>query len=69
MRAADHGRCRDPTKALDRSGALRVDIKGEFAGILELASESKKPSPVSREGLEQIKLVAGAGFEPATFRL
>ena len=50
------------------NGELRLDLKGELAGILRLASGSRKP--VARgDGLEQIKLVAGRGFEPLTFRL
>ena len=51
----------------DRS--LRIDLHGDLAGILSLASDGKKPAAVSRDGLAQIKLVAGVGFEPTTFRL
>lgn len=40
------------------SAELRLDLKGELAGILRLASGSKKPVAVG-DGLEQIKLVAG----------
>jgi site-specific DNA recombinase len=46
------------------SGALRIEIKGELAGILELCREadSKKPGGLSTAGLaEQIKIVAGEG--------
>ena len=50
-------------------GELRIDLKGELAGILSLAAGKKKPDAQLRIGLEQIKMVAGAGFEPATFRL
>ena len=50
-------------------GELRNDLQGEIAAILQLCSESKKPASVADAGLQQIKLVAGAGFEPATFRL
>ena len=46
-----------------------INLQGKLAGILALAA----PQPVSRgsDALaeESIKLVAGAGFEPATFRL
>ena len=48
---------------------LRVDLHGELATILQLASGKQKPAADIRDGLAQIKLVAGAGFEPATFRL
>jgi site-specific DNA recombinase len=47
----------------------RTDLQGELAGILALAADNKKPATQLRSGLEQIKVVAGAGFEPATFRL
>ena len=50
-------------------GELKVELKGNLAGILQLCSTSKSPSSLSPERLEQVKLVAGAGFEPATFRL
>ncbi|PIW29656.1 MAG: resolvase [Rhodospirillales bacterium CG15_BIG_FIL_POST_REV_8_21_14_020_66_15] len=50
-------------------GELKVELKGDLAGILQLCSTSKSPSSLSPERLEQVKLVAGAGFEPATFRL
>ena len=30
------------------------------AGILSQASDSKKPAPLGRDGLEQMELVAGA---------
>ncbi len=51
------------------NGELQIDLHGELAAILNLCRDSKKPAAEIRDGLEQIKLVAGAGFEPATFRL
>jgi len=50
-------------------GELALEIKGDLAGILSLCSKSKSPSGLEPEGLEQVKLVAGRGFEPLTFRL
>ena len=51
---------------------LRIDIKGELAGILQLAS-AQKATAASQVGsgrlAEQVKMVAGTGFEPVTFRL
>ena len=47
---------------------LRINLNGEIAAILALASNSKKPA-AARDGLEQVKMVAGVGFEPTTFRL
>jgi site-specific DNA recombinase len=46
-------------------GELRIEIKGELAGILELCQEStkKKPGGLLTAGLaEQIKMVAGEGI-------
>jgi site-specific DNA recombinase len=46
------------------NGELRIEIKGELAGILELCQEGakKKPGGLSTAGLaEQIKMVAGEG--------
>jgi DNA invertase Pin-like site-specific DNA recombinase len=49
---------------------LDITLKGDIVAMLYLAFyDSKKPGTVPRDGLEQVKLVAGAGFEPATFRL
>jgi site-specific DNA recombinase len=45
------------------NGHLRIDLTGQLAGILALASDSKKPATGVGDGLlavEQIKLVAGA---------
>ncbi len=62
---ADRG---DPARA--RGGELRIELRGELAGILALAADSKKPGGLSAAGLAaQIKMVAGVGFEPTTFRL
>ncbi len=41
-------------------GELRIDLKGELAGILAMSSGSKKPAAAMRGGLEQVKVVAGA---------
>jgi hypothetical protein len=44
-------------------GELRIEIRGELAGILELcdARANQKPGSLSTAGLaEQIKMVAGA---------
>ena len=50
-------------------GKLRIDLYGELATILLLASGNEKPAAEVRDGLVQLKLVAGVGFEPTTFRL
>ena len=45
---------------IPEDGALKVELRGDLAGILTLCSQSKNPSGLSPEGLEQVKLVAGA---------
>jgi site-specific DNA recombinase len=60
----------DEIRMVPENGQLRVELRGELAGILALATHSKKPGSLSATGLaEQIKMVAGIGFEPMTFRL
>jgi hypothetical protein len=49
-------------------GGLTIDLEGDLAGILRLASDSKKPA-ADAGGLSEMKVVAGVGFEPTTFRL
>ena len=46
-----------------------ITLKGSLAGILSLSQANKKVALVSEDDIRQVKLVAGAGFEPATFRL
>jgi hypothetical protein len=60
----------DEIRLVPEDGELRVELRGELAGILALAADRKKPGGLSAAGLaEQIKMVAGEGFEPSTFRL
>jgi DoxX-like family len=49
--------------------SLSIDLHGHLAGILSLATKASRP--LSESGLEAgyMKLVAGTGFEPVTFRL
>jgi site-specific DNA recombinase len=49
----------------------RVGVRGELAAILGLASGGSaiKAGGSTDVLIEQIKIVAGAGFEPAAFRL
>jgi site-specific DNA recombinase len=47
---------------------LKITLKGDLAGMLSASRDSKR-SPETGDLLLQIKLVAGAGFEPATFGL
>jgi hypothetical protein len=55
-------------------GEMTIDVYGAIAGILHVATRGAPASPnrkaVDRAPLaEQVKWVAGGGFEPPTFRL
>ena len=54
-------------RLIPENGELAIDLVGELAGILALSGQ-KSPRAGS-SGVGQITLVAGAGFEPAAFRL
>ena len=55
------------------AGGLEVELVGDIAGMVHLAQNSNKNSPVSGAVLDEftrsVKVVAGVGFEPTTFRL
>jgi site-specific DNA recombinase len=60
----------DEIRLVPEYGRLRVERRGELAGILAPSAAGKKPGGGDAAGLaEQIKMVAGVGFEPTTFRL
>ena len=48
-------------------GKVEIDVQGDLAGILMISAQTKNPA--SGAGSSQVKMVAGAGFEPAAFRL
>jgi site-specific DNA recombinase len=52
-------------------GDLAIDLRGELASMLSLCAgtETQKASAGMTEEALQMKLVAGTGFEPVTFRL
>ncbi len=50
-------------------GRLEIDLFGDLAGILTMAGKKKGPLDESDPSVQQVKMVAGAGFEPAAFRL
>ena len=52
-------------------GDLAIDLRGEHASMLSLCAgaETQKASAGVPLEVLQIKLVAGTGFEPVTFRL
>ena len=49
--------------------ALRIDVKGDLATMLVLASEMRRTPEADASEARQVKMVAGTGFEPVTFRL
>ena len=48
---------------------LAIVLQGDLAAMLSFAAGKEKPDLLADAGLSQSTLVAGAGFEPATFRL
>ena len=52
-------------------GKLAIEVRGDLAAILALGqnASTRREGRVHEDLLVQVKLVAGAGFEPATFRL
>ncbi len=56
---------------IPEGGRLRVEVRGELAAILRLSGTGKEKAPAGGPELlvGQIKMVAGTGFEPVTFRL
>ena len=55
-------------RMVPEDGALAIELVGELAGILALGAEQEKTPRAAAMGRSTL-LVAGAGFEPATFRL
>ena len=49
-------------------GKLEIELRGDLAGILAV-SQAGRTKASSKEKALQIKMVAGVGFEPTTFRL
>ena len=50
-------------------GQLEIDLHGDLAGILSMAANKDKPLEECDPAVQQVKMVAGVGFEPTTFRL
>ena len=51
----------------DSKAPLGIEVHGELAAMLALGSGQDRSAALQLE--KQFKLVAGAGFEPAAFRL
>ena len=50
---------------------LAIDLRGELASMLSICAGAETQKASAGDPLEvlQIKMVAGTGFEPVTFRL
>jgi site-specific DNA recombinase len=53
----------------NQQGKLELDLYGDLAGILTLAGKKDRPLDQNDRSVQQVKMVAGVGFEPTTFRL
>jgi hypothetical protein len=57
------------------SGAIEVGVRGTFAGVMQAAGLAERRAPKTKTAPDAVasgaslSLVAGAGFEPAAFRL
>ena len=47
----------------------KLELRGDLAGILAISEAGKAGAFSPKEKALQIKMVAGRGFEPLTFRL
>ena len=65
----------DTIRLIPEEGQLRIAVPGELGAILRLAERpgggrnGQRPGVEAEALVEQIKLDAGTGFEPVTFRL
>ncbi len=50
-------------------GELAVELRGDLGEILQIAGRDGQVAETAEKNALQIKLVAGVGFEPTTFRL
>ena len=58
----------DAIVLMPEKGQLRIELRGNLAAMLTAAQQTKR-SPETGDLLVPVQLVAGAGFEPATFGL
>ena len=59
----------DEVRIVPTNGEITIELRGELAGILALAEGAKQSARSPEDQALQIKMVAGVGFEPTTFRL
>ena len=58
----------DSIVLIPEGGQLRIELRGNLAAMLTAAQTAKR-SPETGDLSTPVQLVAGAGFEPATFGL
>jgi site-specific DNA recombinase len=58
----------DSIVLIPQEGQLGIELKGNLAAMLAAAQQTKR-SPESGDLIVSVQMVAGAGFEPATFGL
>ena len=58
----------DSIVLMPQDGQLRIELRGNLAAMLTAAQQTKR-SPETGDLHVPIQMVAGAGFEPATFGL
>jgi site-specific DNA recombinase len=59
----------EEVRIIPADGEVTLELKGQLAGILALAEGAKQAAGSPGDRALQIKMVAGVGFEPTTFRL
>ncbi len=59
----------DRVTLVPNDGELAIELRGELAAMLAFSANKKRPLRERTDLDAQVSLVAGAGFEPATFRL
>ena len=52
------------TLSPNAEGKLDIDLYGDLAGILTMAANKERPLDESDPSVQQVKMVAGVGFEP-----
>jgi site-specific DNA recombinase len=59
----------DNVRLVPEGNDLEIELHGDLAGILAMSETARKGRSSLENKALQIKMVAGAGFEPTTFRL
>ena len=59
----------EKVRLVPKGNTLNIELFGELAALISLSIGPKDKHPLADAEGVQVTLVAGAGFEPATFRL